>query len=56
MELGPQVYREKVYLEHDFDIALTTFDYRDDLYSLAGLLDPDAVGPDGRGGRNFSVT
>ena len=53
-ELGPVDYRNKVYVEHDFDLALTTFDYRDDLYSLDGLLDPEAVGPDGgRGGRNF---
>lgn len=52
--LSPRDYQDKVYLEHDYDLALTTFDYRDDLYSLAGLLDPEAVGPDGgRGGRNF---
>ena len=56
MELGPQVYREKVYLEHDFDIALATFDYRDDLYSLAGLLDPDAIGPTGAAAATSSVT
>ena len=53
-ELTPVDYRTKLYVEHDFDLALTTFDYRDDLYSLDGLLDPEAVGPDGgRGGRNF---
>ncbi|HEX3150181.1 MAG TPA: ABC transporter substrate-binding protein [Gemmataceae bacterium] len=53
VELTPLVFREKVYLEHDYDLALTTFDYRDDLYSLSGLLDPEAIGPEGRGGRNF---
>ena len=53
-ELSATDYQVKLYLEHDFDLALTTFDYRDDLYSLASLLDPEAVGPDGgRGGRNF---
>ncbi len=48
--LNAQTYFEKVHLEYDFDLALTTFDYRDDLYSLAGLLDADAAG---RGGRNI---
>ncbi|HKB01616.1 MAG TPA: ABC transporter substrate-binding protein [Gemmataceae bacterium] len=48
--LSAREFSEKVYLEHDYDLALTTFDYRDDLYSLAGLLDPEAAG---RGGRNF---
>ena len=53
-ELSAKDYQVKLYVEHDFDLALATFDYRDDLYSLAGLLDPEAVGPDGgRGGRNF---
>lgn len=53
-DLPAKDYRVKLHLEHDFDLALATFDYRDDLYSLAGLLDPEAVGPDGgRGGRNF---
>jgi ABC-type transport system substrate-binding protein len=53
-ELANTDFRVKLYVEHDFDLALTTFDYRDDLYSLDGLLDPEAVGPDGgRGGRNF---
>jgi ABC-type transport system substrate-binding protein len=53
-ELSSRDYQTKLYVEHDFDLALATFDYRDDLYSLAGLLDPEAVGPDGgRGGRNF---
>jgi peptide/nickel transport system substrate-binding protein len=52
-ELADAAYRIKLYIEHDYDLALALFDYRDDLYSLAGLLDPDAVGPDGRGGRNF---
>ena len=42
-------FREKLHLEHDYDLALTTFDYRDDLYSLAGLLDPEAAGPRRRG-------
>jgi ABC-type transport system substrate-binding protein len=36
-------FKEKVHLEFDYDLALTTFDYRDDLYSLSGLLDPEAV-------------
>ena len=53
VDLPTETFREKVYLEHDYDLALTTFDYRDDLYSLAGLLDPDGVGPENRGGRNF---
>jgi peptide/nickel transport system substrate-binding protein len=53
-ELSDTDYKVKLYVEHDFDLALATFDYHDDLYSLAGLLDPDAIGPDGgRGGRNF---
>jgi ABC-type transport system substrate-binding protein len=53
-ELKSSDYQTKLYVEHDFDLALATFDYRDDLYSLSGLLDPEAVGPDGgRGGRNF---
>jgi ABC-type oligopeptide transport system substrate-binding subunit len=41
-------YRNKLYKEFDFDLCLATFDYRDDLYSLAGLLDPEAAGRDGR--------
>lgn len=40
--LAAKEYREKVLVEHDFDLTLTTFDYRDDLYSLASLLDPEA--------------
>lgn len=48
--LPPQTFREKLELEFDYDLALTTFDYRDDLYSLAGLLDPEAAG---RAGRNL---
>ena len=35
-------FRTKVLLEHDFDLALKTFDYRDDLYSLSSLLDSEA--------------
>jgi peptide/nickel transport system substrate-binding protein len=45
-----ETYREKLYAEHDYDLALAAFDYRDDLYSLASLLDPEATG---RNGRNF---
>jgi hypothetical protein len=48
--LDPAVFGEKLRLEFDYDLALTTFDYRDDLYSLAGLLDPEAAD---RGGRNL---
>ncbi|WP_020470122.1 ABC transporter substrate-binding protein [Zavarzinella formosa] len=48
--MTPERFREKVMLEHDYDLALTTFDYRDELYSLSGLLDPDAAG---RNGRNY---
>lgn len=48
--LDGERFREKVYMEHDYDLALTTFDYRDDLYSLGGLLDPTASG---RHARNF---
>lgn len=43
MQMPAERFREKVHLEFDFDLALTTFDYRDDLYSLASLLDPDAA-------------
>lgn len=39
-------FKEKVHLEFDYDLALTTFDYRDDLYSLANLLDPEAAAKD----------
>src|SRR5262249_10842012 len=45
-----QEYRNKLYGEFTYDLALGTFDYRDDLYSLASLLDPEATG---RGMRNF---
>jgi peptide/nickel transport system substrate-binding protein len=45
----PETFREKLRLEFDFDLALTTFDYADDLYSLAAFLDPESAG---RGGRN----
>ena len=48
MGMPSEAYRNKLYLEHDFDLALTTFDYRDDLYTLGGLLDPDAADRDGR--------
>ena len=48
--LAPETFREKLRLEFDYDLALTTFDYRDDLFSLAALLDPDAAS---RGGRNL---
>ena len=48
--MQPREFREKVHLEHGYDLALTTFDYRDDLYSLASLLDADAAG---RNGRNY---
>ena len=41
-------FREKLILEHDYDLALTRFDYRDDLYSLASLLDPEATSREGR--------
>jgi ABC-type transport system substrate-binding protein len=43
-------YQEKLFVERDYDLALATFDYRDDLYSLASLLDPDAAE---RNGRNY---
>jgi len=46
-------FREKLYQEHGYDLALTTFDYRDDLYSLAGLLDPEATGRDARNFLNY---
>ncbi|HVK12992.1 MAG TPA: ABC transporter substrate-binding protein [Gemmataceae bacterium] len=46
----PETFREKLRLEFDFDLALTTFDYGDDLFSLAPLLDPESAG---RGGRNI---
>ncbi len=45
-------FREKVHLEFDYDLALTTFDYRDDLYSLSGLLDPEAA-TQGVNARNY---
>jgi ABC-type transport system substrate-binding protein len=54
--LTAQAFREKVYVEHDYDLALTTFDYRDDLYSLAGLLDPEAAGRDGRNFLGYLAT
>jgi ABC-type transport system substrate-binding protein len=46
--LPAQQFRELLTMSHSYDLALTTFDYRDDLYSLAGLLDPEAAGRDGR--------
>ena len=48
--MTPERFREKVFLEHDYDLALTTYDYRNELFSLSGLLDQDAAG---RNGRNF---
>lgn len=51
VELAPMPadrFRIKLHLEHDYDLALTTFDYRDDLYSLASLLDPEAASREGR--------
>jgi peptide/nickel transport system substrate-binding protein len=36
--------------DHDFDMAYCSFDYKDDLFWLGGLLDRSASG---RGGRNF---
>jgi peptide/nickel transport system substrate-binding protein len=48
--LDADKYREKLYLEHDYDLALTSFDYQDDLFSLSEWLDPSAAG---RNGRNF---
>ena len=50
MPMTPERFREKVMLEHDYDLALTSFDYRNELFSLSGLLDPEAAG---RNGRNF---
>jgi peptide/nickel transport system substrate-binding protein len=49
-------FREKLYQEHGYDLALTTFDYRDDLYSLAGLLDPEATGRDARNFLNYMAS
>jgi peptide/nickel transport system substrate-binding protein len=48
--LNPEVLRKKVEAEHDYELAYCSFDYRDDLYRLDGLLDPAAAG---RNGRNF---
>jgi hypothetical protein len=48
--MTPERFHEKVHLEGDYDLALTTFDYRDDLYSLSSLLDPEATS---RGSRNY---
>ena len=36
--------------DHDYDLAYCSFDYKDDLFWLGGLLDRNAGG---RGGRNF---
>ena len=48
--LPAKEYRERVFDRRDFDLTLTTFDYRDDLYSLGSFLDPEAAE---RYGRNF---
>ena len=48
--MTPEKFHDKVMLEHDFDLALTAFDYRNELYSLSGLLDPEAAA---RNGRNY---
>lgn len=48
--LTAEQFRLRIHFEHNFDLALTTFDYRNDLYSLHGLFDPEASG---RQGRNY---
>jgi ABC-type transport system substrate-binding protein len=40
--------RQRVEVEHDYELAYYTFDYRDDQFWLGGLLDPSAVGSHGR--------
>lgn len=47
-EMPNDRFHEHLHLQFDYDLALTTFDYRDDLYSLAGLLDPEAAAREGR--------
>jgi peptide/nickel transport system substrate-binding protein len=46
--LSATEFRVKLNQEHGYDLALTNFDYRDDLYSLGSLLDPEAAGKEGR--------
>jgi peptide/nickel transport system substrate-binding protein len=48
--LTPEKFHEKLHLEFEYDLALTTFDYRDGTYSLDSILDPDASL---RAGRNY---
>jgi ABC-type transport system substrate-binding protein len=48
--LSQSEFHKQVMLEHDYDLAYMPFDYQNELFSLAGILDPDAQG---RGERNF---
>jgi ABC-type oligopeptide transport system substrate-binding subunit len=53
IELVPQSrndFYQAIMVEHDYDLAYMPFDYQNEMYSLAGLFDPDAQG---RGERNF---
>jgi len=46
--LSPNDLRRHVEVEHDFDLAYYSFDYRNDLFNLGGLLDPAAAKTHGR--------
>ncbi len=46
--LSPALLRQRVEVEHDFELAYYTFDYRDDQFWLGGLLDPSATAAYGR--------
>jgi ABC-type transport system substrate-binding protein len=50
MPMSAVEFGNKLYREFDYDLALTTFDFRDDLYSLASFLDPEVAE---LGGRNY---
>ena len=47
-EMPADRFHEHLHLQFDYDLALTTFDYRDDLYSLTSFLDPEASSREGR--------
>ncbi len=46
--LDPELYYQRVFQEHDFELAYTWFDYPNRLFHLNSLFDRNATGTDGR--------
>jgi len=53
--LSPAELRRQVGVEHNYELAYMSHDYSNDLFSLAGLFDPNAAGPYGRNYMSYLV-